>query len=149
MNFQKNGNKIKIQYVGVCQKDVSIKVYDANDTNPHYYLYELGDLSSLRIRIVDSAIEDVLKASESKIKNLTQVYSVDSVAMNVFRDGIIKFKFSENKYDTNYIVTSKENLKKLEDFYTEIEQILNKNKYNIKFEVGHYTTGFSCIAELV
>lgn len=70
--------------------------------------------------------------------------------MNVFRDGIIiKFKFSENKYDTNYIVSSKENLKKLEDFYTEIEQILNKNKYNIKFEVGHYTTGFSCIAELV
>ena len=58
---------------------------------------------------------------------------------------IIKIDVIKRPYSAGDIIDKSNNMSKLKEFYKEVEDIVNNNKLGIKFNVGHYTTGDSCI----
>ena len=60
--FKNNSKLIKIGYVGVAQNDVSVKVYDVDGSNPHFYLYDKTSFSKIKIKNKQEYIKEYLES---------------------------------------------------------------------------------------
>ena len=143
--------KINGKYTGICidatiYGDQLIVILKKDNGEFEAFTFNKNNYD-MKINVSDDVVKSFLKSCQSKIKNIKIIEKVKEFteSNNGGVNMIIKIDVIKRPYSAGDIIDKSNNMSKLKEFYKEVEDIVNNNKLGIKFNVGHYTTGDSCI----
>lgn len=140
--FKNNGDLIKIGYVGYAQNDVSIKVYDADGSNPHFYLYNKSSFSKIKLKSKQEYVAEYLES-------LTSWMLSTGIAQYGSKCDIASYSSDCHEYVVVYDPNgspnkfTKEKAKKVDELKDKISKKLKLN--GVTFEVSTFTSSRSFI----
>lgn len=137
---------LKLGMWGYAQNDVSIKVYDADGSNPHFYLYNKSSFSKIKLKNRQEYVAEYLESLKSWMLSNGVTQYGSKCDIGGYRSDCHEYVVVYNPDDDVYPVT-KDIVKKVEEVTNKISKKLKLN--GVEFKVSTFTSYRSLIIKSV